>query len=118
MTRSNLFPIPTSAIDVSISTLRNMKYSSVICAGTDLQDVSAFVERQLERHFEAWAAEVPDSQFSIRWIKGSLILGTNSYYLIDKWLTTGKQFLAYMLTEKPEIEESEEYPDLEWEDAA
>jgi hypothetical protein len=96
----------------------SVKYTTIIGSAKELGSESSFLARQLERHFEAWAEEVPGSQFSIRWIKGSLILGTNSYCLIDKWLMIGKQFLAYMLTEEPEIEEPETYPELEWEDAA
>ena len=95
-----------------------VKYSLIIGSTKELGSESSFVARQLERHFEVWAAVDPSSQFSIRWVRNSLILETNSYYLLDKWLTLGKQFLAYTLNEEPAIAESEDYPELELEDAA
>ena len=95
-----------------------LKYSLIIGSAKELGSESSFVARQLVRHFEAWSAADPGSQFSIRWVRNSLILETNSYCLIDKWLTLGKQFLAYTLNEEPGIAESEDYPELELEDAA
>jgi hypothetical protein len=95
-----------------------VKYSLIIGSTKELGSESSFVARQLERHFEVWSAVDPSSQFSIRWVRNSLILETNSYYLLDKWLTLGKQFLAYTLNEEPAIAESEDYPELELEDAA
>jgi hypothetical protein len=76
-----------------------MKISIVIISAKQLNGISDFTIKQLERHFTSWASEDASSTFAIGWMKNDLVLETNSSEMVNKWLTIEQQYLNYMLGE-------------------
>jgi hypothetical protein len=76
-----------------------MKYSVSIASKQDLSTIYNFAIAQLQSHFTSWSSQQVGSIFSLYWIKDSLILKTNSPYILNKWFTIERQYLNYLLKE-------------------
>ncbi len=76
-----------------------MIYSTIVFTGGKFGRLTNSIVNQLERHFEVWASEDPDSTFEFKWIKDSLIFRTNSSELFSKWLMIENEYMNYMLSE-------------------
>jgi hypothetical protein len=76
-----------------------MKLVAVICTSEKLGSIRDFVVRQLESHFQEWSSHDRGSEYSLRWCKKTLILETNSNYILASWLKVEKQYLEYLLDE-------------------
>ena len=87
-----------------------MKYAALISTTENLGTIGNFVVNQLKSHFQNWSLEDPGSQYALQWTKGSLILRTDSSYLLSKWLNVETQCLNYLLDERQFLvaEQSEE----------
>jgi len=79
--------------------INNMKYVALISTTENLGTISNFIVNQLESHFKSWSSMDKDSDYSLYWRKNSLVLETDSNYLLSKWLNVEQQYLNYLLDE-------------------
>ena len=89
-----------------------MKYVAVLTSVENLGTISDFVVNQLENHFHNWSSKDSGSEYSLQWVKDSLILKTNSSYLLTKWLNIEKQYLNYLLDESQFVIEEVTEPSI------